>query len=87
MIQHRDPASNRMPYAEHGFDLRSGNIGNQMVRQVMLKFLETRGLKPWLKSAGVMTGSLDPVSSTLQAAGVVGIARVAPVHLRRADKR
>ena len=35
-----------MPYAEHGFDLRSGNIGNQMVRQVMLQFLESRGLKP-----------------------------------------
>jgi len=36
----------RMPYAEHAFDLRSGGIGNQMVRQVMLQFLETHGLKP-----------------------------------------
>ena len=35
-----------VPYAEHGFDLRSGNIGNQMVRQVMLQFLAERGLKP-----------------------------------------
>ncbi len=36
----------RMPYAEHSFDLRSGSVGNQMVRQVMLQFLETHGLKP-----------------------------------------
>jgi acetyl esterase len=35
----------RMPYAEHAFDLRSGNVGNQMVRQVMLQFLEAHGLK------------------------------------------
>lgn len=33
-----------MPYAEHSFDLRSGSIGNQMVRQVMLQWLEQRGL-------------------------------------------
>jgi len=36
----------RMPYAEHSFDLRSGSIGNQMVRQVMLGFLQKHGLKP-----------------------------------------
>ena len=36
----------RMPYAEHSFDLRSGNIGNQMVRQTMLLFLAEHGLKP-----------------------------------------
>ena len=36
----------RMPYAEHSFDLRSGNIGNQMVRQAMLGFLVEHGLKP-----------------------------------------
>ncbi len=36
----------RMPYAEHSFDLRSGGIGNQMVRQTMLGFLEEHGLKP-----------------------------------------
>ncbi len=36
----------KMPYAEHAFDLRSGGIGNQMVRQVMLKFLTEQGLKP-----------------------------------------
>jgi acetyl esterase/lipase len=35
----------RMPYAEHAFDLRSGNIGNQMVRQSMLQFLAQNGLK------------------------------------------
>jgi acetyl esterase len=35
-----------MPYAEHSFDLRSGSIGNQMVRQVMQQFLEAHGLKP-----------------------------------------
>lgn len=35
-----------MPYAEHAFDLRSGGIGNQMVRQLMLQFLEKHGLKP-----------------------------------------
>lgn len=35
-----------MPYAEHGFDLRSGSIGNQMVRQAMLGFLTEHGLKP-----------------------------------------
>ena len=36
----------RMPYAEHSFDLRSGGIGNQMVRQTMLGFLAEHGLKP-----------------------------------------
>lgn len=36
----------RMPYAEHAFDLRSGSIGNQLVRQAMLQFLQTHGLKP-----------------------------------------
>jgi acetyl esterase len=36
----------RMPYAEHAFDLRSGGLGNQMVRQTMLQFLEAHGLKP-----------------------------------------
>ena len=36
----------RMPYAEHGFDLRSGGIGNQLVRQSMLRFLYEHGLKP-----------------------------------------
>ncbi len=36
----------RMPYAEHAFDLRSGSIGNQMVRQSMLRFLGEPGLKP-----------------------------------------
>jgi acetyl esterase len=36
----------RMPYAEHGFDLRSGSIGNQLVRQAMSQFLETHGLRP-----------------------------------------
>ena len=36
----------RMPYAEHSFDLKSGNIGNQMVRQTMLRFLAEHGLKP-----------------------------------------
>ena len=36
----------RMPYAEHAFDLRSGSIGNQLVRQAMLQFLQAHGLKP-----------------------------------------
>jgi acetyl esterase len=36
----------KMPYAEHAFDLRSGGIGNQMVRQTMLRFLVDQGLKP-----------------------------------------
>ncbi len=36
----------RMPYAEHSFDLRSGGIGSQMVRQVMLKFLAEQTLQP-----------------------------------------
>lgn len=36
----------RMPYAEHSFDLKSGSIGNQMVRQNMLQFLAEQGLKP-----------------------------------------
>lgn len=35
-----------MPYAEHAFDLRSGSIGNQMVRQTMLQFLEAHGMNP-----------------------------------------
>ena len=35
-----------MPYAEHSFDLKSNSIGNQMVRQTMLKFLTEQGLKP-----------------------------------------
>ncbi|MEY2926574.1 MAG: Carboxylesterase NlhH [Pseudomonadota bacterium] len=34
----------KMPYAEHAFDLKSGGIGNQLVRQSMLHFLETHGL-------------------------------------------
>lgn len=36
----------KMPYAEHAFDLRSGSIGNQLVRQSMLRFLHDQGLKP-----------------------------------------
>ena len=36
----------RMPHAEHAFDLRSGGLGNQMVRQTMLQFLEAHGLRP-----------------------------------------
>ena len=36
----------RMPYAEHAFDLRSGSIGNQLVRQAMLQFMQAHGLKP-----------------------------------------
>lgn len=36
----------KMPFAEHAFDLRSGNIGSQLVRQSMLKFLEEQGLRP-----------------------------------------
>lgn len=36
----------RMPYAEHAFDLRSGSIGNQMVRQAMLQFLKAHELQP-----------------------------------------
>ena len=36
----------RMPYAEHAFDLKSGGIGNQMVRQAMLQFLKSQGLRP-----------------------------------------
>jgi acetyl esterase len=36
----------RMPYAEHAFDLRSGGIGNQLVRQSMLGFLADHGLEP-----------------------------------------
>ena len=35
-----------MPYAEHSFDIKSGSIGNQMVRQTMLRFLFEQGLKP-----------------------------------------
>ncbi|WP_408589171.1 alpha/beta hydrolase [Novosphingobium sp.] len=34
----------RMPFAEHAFDLRSGSIGNQLVRQAMLQFLQAHGL-------------------------------------------
>ena len=34
----------RMPYAEHAFDLRSGSIGSQLVRQAMLQFLKAHGL-------------------------------------------
>ncbi|MDT0509896.1 alpha/beta hydrolase [Novosphingobium sp. MMS21-SN21R] len=36
----------RMPFAEHSFDLRSGSIGNQFVRQAMLGFLAENGLEP-----------------------------------------
>lgn len=36
----------KVPYAEHAFDLRSGSIGSQLVRQSMLTFLEENGLKP-----------------------------------------
>lgn len=36
----------RMPYAEHAFDLRSGSIGNQLVRGAMLRFLTEHGLQP-----------------------------------------
>ena len=36
----------RMPYAEHAFDLSSGSIGSQLVRQAMLRFLTEHGLKP-----------------------------------------
>jgi hypothetical protein len=33
-----------VPYAEHAFDLRSGSIGSQLVRQSMLKFLRSNGM-------------------------------------------
>ncbi|MFM9978803.1 MAG: alpha/beta hydrolase [Sphingomonadaceae bacterium] len=36
----------KMPYAEHSFDLRSGGIGNQLVRQSMLRFLGEHGMRP-----------------------------------------
>lgn len=36
----------KMPYAEHAFDLRSGSVGNQLVRQSMLQFLTNQGLQP-----------------------------------------
>jgi acetyl esterase/lipase len=36
----------RMPYAEHAFDLKSGSIGNQVVRQSALHFMQEHGLKP-----------------------------------------
>ena len=36
----------KMPYAEHAFDLGSGSIGNQLVRQSMLRFLEEQGMRP-----------------------------------------
>lgn len=36
----------KVPYAEHSFDLRSGGIGNQLVRQAMLQFLAQNGVKP-----------------------------------------
>jgi len=35
----------KVPYAEHAFDLSNSNIGNQLVRQSMLKFLEEHGLR------------------------------------------
>jgi|SRR5579863_130527 len=35
-----------MPYAEHAFDMSSGSIGNQLVRQSMLHFLIAHGVKP-----------------------------------------
>ena len=35
----------RMPYAEHSFDIKSGSIANQMVRQTMLRFLEQHDMK------------------------------------------
>jgi acetyl esterase len=34
----------KVPYAEHAFDLRSGSIGSQLVRQSMLKFLRSNGM-------------------------------------------
>jgi acetyl esterase len=34
-----------MPYAEHSFDIKSGSIANQMVRQTMLRFLEQHDMK------------------------------------------
>jgi acetyl esterase len=34
----------KVPYAEHAFDLRSGSIGSQLVRQSMLKFLHSNGM-------------------------------------------
>jgi acetyl esterase len=36
----------RMPFAEHAFDLPSGGIGNQFVRQSMAAFLNEKGLRP-----------------------------------------
>lgn len=36
----------KMPYAEHAFDLGSGSIGNQLVRQSMLRFLDEHGMGP-----------------------------------------
>ena len=36
----------KMPYAEHAFDLGSGSIGNQLVRQSMLRFLDEHGMRP-----------------------------------------
>jgi acetyl esterase/lipase len=36
----------RLPFSEHAFDLTSGSIGNQLVRQSTLRFLEEHGLKP-----------------------------------------
>ncbi|GGA36921.1 alpha/beta hydrolase [Sphingomonas psychrolutea] len=36
----------KMPYAEHAFDLGSGSIGNQLVRQSMLRFLDDHGMTP-----------------------------------------
>ena len=74
-----------MPYAEHAFDLRSGNIGNQMVRQVLLQFLEvarTEALIDERKDQDRVTPS-----STLRAAGVIALPRIAPVDLRRTDQR
>jgi acetyl esterase len=36
----------KMPFAEHAFDLGSGSIGNQLVRQSMLRFLDEQGMRP-----------------------------------------
>ncbi|UVO53625.1 alpha/beta hydrolase [Sphingomonas sp. SUN039] len=35
----------KVPYAEHAFDLRSGSIGNQLVRRAMLRFLDEHGMR------------------------------------------
>lgn len=36
----------RIPYAAHGFDVVSGNVGNQAFRQLTLKWLTKHGQKP-----------------------------------------